>query len=106
MKSQPEVADGFIAGSQEAFSSGIEGVVQEWKLYVQPWNIDISKIQTPVTLWYGDKDKMAPLQRGQYLEATLPNATLHSLTNEGHFSLIHNHQRDILLDLLLPEEIF
>jgi len=72
---------------------------------VQPWGIDIAQIQTPVTLWYGDKDKMAPLQRGFYLEATLPNATLHELSNEAHFSLIHNHKHDILFDLLLPDTV-
>ncbi len=105
MLEQPEVATEFIRGSQEAFSKGIDGVVQEWRLYVQPWDIDLAQIHVPVSLWYGGKDKMAPPQRGLYLEKNLPRATLHEMSDEGHFSLIHRYQYDILSDLLQPDTV-
>lgn len=100
MKSDPDIAWEFIEGSKEAFTQGIDGVVQEWKLYVQPWNIDLASITTEVTLWYGEEDKMAPVRRGEYLDEKLPNSSLHVFDNEGHFSLIHHQKLTIFEDLI------
>lgn len=96
LKAQPKQAWGFIDGSLESYRQGIDGVVQEWKLYVSDWGVDISKIQKPIELWYGEKDKMSPPYRGYYYQANLPEAELHLLENEGHFSLIRNHLESIL----------
>ena len=90
----------FINGSLESYRNGIDGVVQEWKLYVSDWGFPLSKIDKPVTLWFGTEDKMAPVNRGRYLENILPEAHLRIMENEGHFSLIRNHLKEILTDLL------
>jgi pimeloyl-ACP methyl ester carboxylesterase len=96
---KPEYGWEFINGSIESYRQGIDGVVQEWKLYVADWQIDLNKVQFPITLWYGVEDKMAPKNRAKYYKEALPNSTLHLIDNEAHFSLIRNHIREILIDL-------
>lgn len=99
LKNHPHHAKGFIKGSLESYRQGIAGVVQEWKLYVADWGFDIQHIQQPISLWYGDKDKMSPKFRAFYYHEKLPHSRLHLLENEGHFSLIRHHLRPILMEL-------
>lgn len=99
MLANPEYGWEFIDGSIESYAQGIDGVVQEWQLYVSDWGFDIDKIEKPVSLWFGTEDKMAPKQRAYYYDEKLPNATLHLIENEGHFSLIRNHLEEVLLEL-------
>ena len=99
MKNHPHYGWEFIEGSLESYTQGIDGVVQEWKLYVKDWGMDLQNIENPVTLWYGTEDKMAPVSRGKYYNDQLPNSDLKTLNNEAHFSLIRNHLTAILEDL-------
>ncbi|WP_422081095.1 alpha/beta fold hydrolase [Ulvibacterium sp.] len=99
MTRRPEYGWEFIDGSVEAYTNGIEGVVQEWKLYVNDWGFRIEDIDAPIHLWYGTADKMSPYHRGIYLNSELVNSKLHTLENEGHFSLIRNHLEKILGEL-------
>ncbi len=95
----PEYGWEFINGSIESYRQGIDGVVQEWKLYVADWQMDLSNVHFPIALWYGEDDKMAPYHRGNYYNNTLPNSTLKIISDEGHFSLIRNHLEEILMEL-------
>lgn len=99
MNNHPEYGLEFIDGSLESYTQGIDGVVQEWKLYVSDWQMDLKRMDYPVSLWYGVDDKMAPKHRGAYYEKQLPNATLKLIENEAHFSLIRNHLEPILEEL-------
>ena len=99
MTNHPAYGWAFLEGSKESYRQGIEGVVQEWKLYVADWGIDLKSIQFPISLWYGTKDKMAPVYRGLYYDTELPNSTLKLIDNQGHFSLIRNHLDEILIEL-------
>lgn len=100
LKEKPKYGIDFIKGSQEAYKQGIDAVVQEWQLYVRDWGFALDEIQVPVTLWYGDKDKMTPKYRGIHLNKVLPNSKLNLLKDEGHFSMIRNHLDTILSGLL------
>ena len=99
MINYPEYGWGFIEGSKESYRQGIEAVVQEWKLYVSDWKMDLNSMTFPIQLWYGSDDKMAPVDRGKYYDNELPNANLKIVDNEGHFSLIRNHLEEILIEL-------
>lgn len=96
LQTRPELAWDFIEGSLESYRQGIDGVVQEWRMYVSDWGMKLTEIKKPIDLWYGEKDKMSPPYRGYYYQAVLPGARLHLLANEGHFSLIRNHLESIL----------
>jgi pimeloyl-ACP methyl ester carboxylesterase len=99
MTEHPEYGWEFIEGSKESYKQGIDAVVQEWKLYVSDWKMELSLIHSPVSLWYGSSDKMAPTYRGHYYKKELPNSKLKVIDNEGHFSLIRNHLEEILTEL-------
>lgn len=99
MTEHPEYGWDFIEGSKESYSQGIDAVVQEWKLYVSDWGMDLSSINFPISLWYGSADKMAPTYRGIYYDKVLPKSVLKIIDNEGHFSLIRNHLEAILIEL-------
>lgn len=103
MTDNPEYGYEFIKGSIESYKQSIDGVVQEWKLYVSDWGMDLNAIQFPLSLWYGSDDKMAPTHRGLYYEKTFSNATLKLIENEGHFSLIRSHLREILIELSIDQ---
>ncbi len=95
----PEYGWEFIDGSKESYIQSIDAVVQEWKLYVSDWNMELNTIHFPINLWYGSEDKMAPVARGTYYKNELPNASLKIVEDEGHFSLIRNHLEEILVEL-------
>ncbi len=99
MTKHPAYGWEFIEGSKESYRMGIDGVVQEWRLYVSDWQMDLATINFPIDLWYGAEDKMAPPQRGEYYHRCLPKARLRVESNEGHFSLIRNHLKIILSEL-------
>ena len=99
MNESPEYGWEFIEGSKESYNQGVEAVVQEWKLYVTDWGMDLKTIHFPINLWYGSADKMAPVNRGNYYKKELPNSVLKVIDNEGHFSLIRNHLEEILNEL-------
>lgn len=99
LKEHPSYGVEFIKGSLEAYKHGIEAVVQEWKLYVEDWGFPLSEITTPIDLWYGDEDKMAPHYRGMHYAKILQDSELYVLENEGHFSLIRNHLEEILITM-------
>ena len=96
LKENPSYGIEFIKGSLEAYSQGIEAVVQEWKLYVMDWGIPLSEISTHIDLWYGGGDKMAPKYRGFHYHDILQDSKLHLFEKEGHFSLIRNRLDQIL----------
>ena len=100
MKANPAFGWEFIDGSIESYSQGIEGVAQEWQLYVHDWGFDLNSIDHPISLWFGTEDKMAPIERANYLNNNLRNSELTLIENEGHFSLIRNHLTSILGELL------
>lgn len=99
LTAQPEYGMEFIEGSVESYKQGMDGVVQEWRLYVRDWNMNLDTIEKPITLWYGSEDKMAPKYRGEYYQSRLKNSRLHLIPNEAHFSLIRNHLKAILTEL-------
>lgn len=100
MINYPEYGWAFIDGSIESYKQGIDAVVQEWKLYVSDWQMDLHSIHFPISLWYGSEDKMAPLYRGHYYDKELPSSDLKMVEAEGHFSLIRNHLEEILSELI------
>lgn len=52
--------------------------------------------ERPVHVWHGLADPQAAPAWGEYLVARLPRALPHFVPGEGHFSILVNHQIDIL----------
>ena len=97
---RPAVRSVITASFREAIRQGADGVLQEMKLYTDPWGFDPSAIALPVHLWHGAADRTVPILHGRTLAETLPACTSHFIENEGHFSLPIEHMQEIAGHLL------
>lgn len=85
---------------EEAMAHGAPGAKQDLELYLKPWDIDFSRLQTPIRLWHGDRDETVPLSHSRWYAEHLPQAHLEVLHNEGHFSLPLRYGETMLRPLL------
>ena len=81
---------------EEACRQGSAGVVREAALYFNAAEYDLSKIQQPVTYWYGLKDNTVAPVHAKSVEQQVASSKLIYLEDEGHFSIYFNHLEDIL----------
>ena len=79
------------AAMRHAMANGAGGAIDELRLYVQPWDVPLERIDASVTLWHGDQDSVVPGHHAERLHALLPTSTLQRCSNEGHFSLPIRH---------------
>jgi pimeloyl-ACP methyl ester carboxylesterase len=99
-QTRPDVKERIAAEMEEAFHQGIEAFLQEHRLYKRPWGFDLAKIKLPIHVWHGLADPQAVPAWSDYLVAQLPHPIPHFIPDEGHFSILANHQADILAGLM------
>lgn len=86
----PTARQALAVNFREALQQGIGAIAWDNVAFVGPWGFGVEDIATPVALWYGDRDEMAPPTNGQWLADHLPDARLTVVRNEGHlFPLAH-----------------
>ena len=93
---RPEVRKNLLAGVVEGFCSGVQGVVQEMKIFAKPWNIPFNAIKAPVLLWQGTADNNVP---GGSLSSPCgnnPGLRVGSDRGQGHY-WIFDHAEQVLL---------
>lgn len=73
----------------EAFRAGVRGVAAENHILNGDWGFDLHEVGCPVDVWHGVLDEEVPLRHAEYLAAQLPDATLHVLDDEGHYSMVN-----------------
>ncbi|WP_299424680.1 alpha/beta fold hydrolase [uncultured Shimia sp.] len=71
-------------------ASGMEGMVEENLLNAQGWDFDPSDIHTPVEVFQGPDDNVAPIQGAELLAQHLQDAQLTVLSGKGHYHHIEN----------------
>ncbi len=71
-------------------ASGMDGMVEENLLNAQGWDFDPTDIHTPVEIFQGPDDNVAPVQGAELLEHHLQNAKLTILPGKGHYHHIEN----------------
>lgn len=84
-----------ITALTEAFRQGVAGPAREFKLLLSEWGFDLSKITCPVTIWYGQQDRQAPISHAKIYERLLPNSKLKLSNEEAHLSMLYNHVEEI-----------
>lgn len=82
-----ELAEDLTADLRGSLSSGIDGWLDDDLALVKPWGFDLNEIATPVTLWHGTADQMAPIAEARALAAAVPGIVPHLLDGEGHLSI-------------------
>jgi pimeloyl-ACP methyl ester carboxylesterase len=91
----PAIGSALIASIREGLCQGAMGAGWDNVAWVGHWDIDVATIATPVLLWYGEEDLMAPPEHGQWLAEHLPHAQLVMRVGEGHFGLF-DHFAEVL----------
>jgi len=97
--SDPDLMTRLRVSDTEATRNGIRGVVQETKVFVQPWGFSLGDIKVPVQIWQGTEDRNVPVAMGERLGREIPNATVKILPGEGHMLSIP-HWDEIVHDLV------
>jgi len=96
----PPVRDVIEHSIGEAFRQGSAGPLQELGPITSAWGFDPAQIRVPVQLWHGERDRTVPATMGRHHVRLIPGCSARFLPNEGHFSLIVHHMRDITSALL------
>ncbi|MEP7036161.1 MAG: alpha/beta hydrolase [Dermatophilaceae bacterium] len=81
---------GFATTMREALSQGTSGSGWDNVAWVGPWDVDVTAIDCPVVLWYGDEDLFVPVAHGLWLRDHIPKARLVLRTGEGHLGLLEH----------------
>lgn len=62
----------------------VEGMVDDYVIFSQPWNIPLQKIHVPVAFWHSEADQVVPIRHADYLESVIPNAKLNRMQDYDH----------------------
>jgi pimeloyl-ACP methyl ester carboxylesterase len=79
-----EVRASLQAAMREGLRPGIEGAVQDLRLYCGPWGLPLAEIDVPTILWQGSEDTIVPPAAAFALAQTLPNCRL-DVIPAGHY---------------------
>ena len=83
---------------KEALRQGSSGAGWDNVAWVGQWELDLTTINCPVLLWYGDEDRLCPSEHGVWLRDNLPNADLVLRPGEGHLGY-REHTAEMLTAL-------
>lgn len=92
---RPEVRKNLLAGVIEGFRPGIQGVVQEMKIFARPWNIPFDAIKAPAMLWQGTADNNVPVAASLRLAEIIPGCELTRIEGAGHY-WVFDHIDEVL----------
>ena len=84
----PEQGGRLIASAIEAFRPGVGGYAQDMTISGQGWTFDPAEINVPLTVLHGEADTMVPVSHGHHTAEVIPTASLTTLRNHGHLSIL------------------
>jgi pimeloyl-ACP methyl ester carboxylesterase len=96
---RPDVQQAIVGSFREALRRGGHGVAYEMTLYTRPWGFSLKEVRARIELWQGTEDVNVPAWMVEQLASELPACRTHVLEGEGHFSLLANHEQEILATL-------
>lgn len=82
---RPEVRANLQATMREGLRTGVEGPLQDLRLYCGPWNLKLAEIDVPVFMWQGSEDTIVPADAAYRLAGALPNCRLEVIEGAGHY---------------------
>ena len=95
----PQHKEPLLAAFHEGLRTGISGVLEDLRLFANPWQLPLDKVSMPVVLWQGSNDLMVPAQAAVKLARSLPDVEIIDLQGHGHF-WIFEHFEQVLTRLL------
>lgn len=100
--SRPDVRAIVCGALREGLRQGTRGALLDMALYAREWPFDPAEITAPVAFWHGDADATVPVCHSHLMAECMPQAKVHILPGEGHFSLPIEHADEILQTLINP----
>jgi pimeloyl-ACP methyl ester carboxylesterase len=91
----PATDEAYARGRAESFRSGGLWLARELAYLGRPWGFDLADVRAPVTLWWGEDDRVCPPPIGAAYAERLPRADLRLV--EGTHQLLFARWRDILV---------
>ena len=76
----------------EAFrqKTGVQAVLDEHKLFLNPWNLPFSKVSGKLWIWHGQEDKTCPVNNAYSIARKFKGADLEIFPRQGHCVLFDN----------------
>jgi pimeloyl-ACP methyl ester carboxylesterase len=92
----PSSDEAYALGRVESFRHGGLWLARELACLGRPWGFGLADVTAPVTLWWGEDDRVCPPSIGRDYERLLPNAALRLVP--GTHQLLFARWREILAD--------
>jgi pimeloyl-ACP methyl ester carboxylesterase len=92
----PASDEAYARGRTESFRHGGMWLARELAYLGRPWRFDLADVRAPVTLWWGDDDRVCPPSIAHVYAERLPQAELRIVP--GTHQLLFQRWRDILAD--------
>ncbi|HVB52186.1 MAG TPA: alpha/beta fold hydrolase [Acidimicrobiales bacterium] len=89
----------FADAMSYGFAKGWRGYYDDNRAFFLPWGFDVTAIEIPVALFYGDADLMVPPAHGAWLSGHVRRASTHHIAAEGHLSIYARHFDEIATEL-------
>jgi len=99
LNDDPRIIERGAAMVAEAVRQGTGGLVEDLRVVMGPWDVDLASITVPTTVWQGDRDRSIPVAWGELLVRSIPGARLQLRRGEGHL-MIAGDLEAILEELL------
>jgi pimeloyl-ACP methyl ester carboxylesterase len=97
---EPGVFERAWRGYYGAWIGHPDGVFYDARIYAEPWGFELDQIRVPTCFWHGREDRNFHWQLAEEMAAVVPKSRIRIMDNEGHYSLIVRHHREVLLDLM------
>ena len=91
----PEAFAVVALDQREAIRGGGQGVTFDMKNLWRPWGFQFEEIRTPVALWHGEADNLAPARLAHVIAERLPGCRATFYPGEGHTDPITKHAGEI-----------
>ncbi len=96
----PVTDEAYARGRAESFRGGGVWLAHELAYLGRPWGFELSDVHAPVTLWWGERDRVCPPVIAEEYARRLPQTTLR-LVDDTH-QLLFSRWREILADVSRP----
>ena len=87
LTSCPDLFSSLMTASSEGLKQRGRAVMDDGRIYLAPWTIDLATIRQPVRCWHGGLDRTVPLELAETFLKRVPAANLTVVPGDGHFSL-------------------
>ncbi len=81
----PEVRANLEATIREGLRTGVDGALQDLRLYCGRWDLPLPEITVPATMWQGSGDTIVPPDAAIHLAGALPDCRLEVIEGAGHY---------------------